>query len=123
VPGARLAAPHFQGSLFVNYGFDLTPKAKANASVTVQHVGSYPGSFPNVPGQPTTISPTYGFTDAYENVNATFAVAMDRLTVGAYVENLFDDHSITYVHPEAFLASRFATMRPRTVGVRLGYDF
>jgi outer membrane receptor protein involved in Fe transport len=123
VDDARLAAPHFQGSLYVNYGFDLSPKARANASVVFQHVGNYPGSFPNVPGQPGVVSPTYGFTDAYENVNANFAVAMDRLTVGAYVENLFDNHSITYVHPEAFLASRYATLRPRTVGVRLGYDF
>jgi iron complex outermembrane receptor protein len=123
VDNARLAAPHFQGSLYLNYGFDLSPQARANASVVFQHVGSYPGSFPNVPGAPTRVSPTYGFTDAYENVNATFAVAMDRLTVGAYVENVFDNHSITYVHPEAFLASRYATLRPRTVGVRLGYDF
>ncbi|KQZ04742.1 TonB-dependent receptor [Caulobacter sp. Root1455] len=123
VENARLAAPHFQGSMYINYGFDLSPQARANASVVFQHVGSYPGSFPNVPGKPTQVSPTYGFTDAYENVNATFAVAMDRLTVGAYVENLFDNHSITYVHPEAFLAARYATLRPRTVGVRLGYDF
>ncbi len=121
--GSRLAAPHFQGSAYVNYGFDLTPKARANLSLVVQHVGSYPGSFPHVPGQPTVTSPTYDYTDAYENVNATFAVAIDRTTVGAYVENLLDDHSITYVHPEAFLASRYGTMRPRTVGVRLGYEF
>jgi iron complex outermembrane receptor protein len=123
VPGARLASPKLQGSIFVNYGWDLTAKAKANLSVSLQHVGSYPGLFPRVPGQPTVTSATYGFTDSYENVNATFAVAIDQLTVGAYVENLFDDHSITYVHPEAFLASRFATMRPRTAGVRLGYAF
>ena len=123
VDGARLASPHFQGSLYANYGFDLTPKARANASVVVQHVGSYPGSFPNVAGAPTTVSPTFGYTDSYENVNATFAVAIDRLTMAAYVENLLDDHSITYVHPEAFLASRYGTMRPRTVGVRLGYAF
>jgi hypothetical protein len=38
-----------------------------------------------------------------------------------YVENVFDDHSITYIHPEAFLVSRFGTLRPRTVGIRLGY--
>jgi iron complex outermembrane receptor protein len=123
VQGARLASPKVQGSLFVNYGWDLTPKAKANLSVVLQHVGSYPGSFPHVPGQPTVTSATYGFTQAYENVNATFAVAMGQTTIGAYVENLFDDHSITYVHPEAFIASRFATMRPRTAGVRLGYTF
>jgi iron complex outermembrane receptor protein len=123
VQGARLASPKVQGSLFVNYGWDLTPKAKANLSVVLQHVGSYPGSFPHVPGQPTVTSATYGFTQSYENVNATFAVAMGQTTIGAYVENLFDDHSITYVHPEAFIASRFATMRPRTAGVRLGYTF
>lgn len=123
VVGARLAAPKVQGSLFVNYGWDLTPTAKANLSVVLQHVGSYPGSFPHVPGQPTVTSATYGFTDAYQNVNATFAVNFGQATVAAYVENLFDDHSITYVHPEAFIASRFATMRPRTAGVRLGYEF
>jgi iron complex outermembrane recepter protein len=123
VPGARLASPRFQGSAYVNYGFDLTPKARANLSMVVQHVGSYPGMFPRVPGQPNTVAPTYGFTDAYENVNATFAVSFDKFTVGAYVENLFDDSSITYVHPEAFLANRFGTMRPRTAGVRVGYEF
>ncbi|MFN3514851.1 MAG: TonB-dependent receptor [Phenylobacterium sp.] len=123
VEGARLAAPRFQGAVFVNYGFDLTPEARANLSATVQRVGSFPGLFPNTPGRPTVPMPTYAHTEAYTNVNATFAVAYDRLTVGAYVENLFDSRKITYVHPEAFLASRFAVQRPRTIGVRLGYDF
>lgn len=36
--------------------------------------------------------------------------------------NLFNDDSITYIHPEAFLASRYGTMRPRTVGLRINYD-
>jgi iron complex outermembrane receptor protein len=123
VPDARLAAPHFQGTLFANYGFDLTPTAEANLSMSVQHVGSYPGSFPRVPGRPAQISPTFAFTEAYTIANATFAVALDRVTVGAYVENIFDDRSISYVHPEAFIASRFGVVRPRTIGVRLGYDF
>lgn len=39
------------------------------------------------------------------------------------LSRLFDDHSVTYVHPEAFIASRFATMRPRRAGARLGYAF
>ena len=120
---ARLAAPHFQGSLLTNYNFRITKDAEANISLAVQHVGSYPGSFPRVPGKPAQISPTYDFTDAYTVVNSTFALAFNGVTVGAYVENLFDDRSITYVHPEAFLASRYSTQRPRTVGVRLGYDF
>ena len=123
VLGARLSSPKFQGAFSVDYRFALPNDMEGNASVVVQHVGNYPGLFPNVPGQPGVVQSTYGYTDAYENVNATFAVSKNDLTVGFYVENLFDDHSITYVHPEAFLASRFGTMRPRTFGIRVGYEF
>jgi hypothetical protein len=55
-------------------------------------------------------------------VNLTFGATLRRLTATAYVENLFDDDSVTYIHPEAFLASRFGTMRPRTVGLRVYYE-
>ncbi|WP_334162144.1 TonB-dependent receptor [Phenylobacterium sp.] len=121
--GVRLASPRFQGAAFVNYGFDLTPEARANLSAVVQRVGKYPGLFPYIPGRPGVLQPTYDYTEAYTNVNATFAVAFDKWTVGAYVENLFDSRKITYVHPEAFIASRYAEQRPRTIGVRAGYDF
>jgi iron complex outermembrane receptor protein len=124
VVGARLAAPQFQGSLNVNYGFDLSARARANLSASLQHVGSFPNSFPDVPGQPGVPSATYGFTDTYNNVNTVFAVAFDRqFTVGLYCENLFDKRSITYVHPEAFIASRYGLLPPRTVGIRAGYEF
>ena len=56
-------------------------------------------------------------------MNATVGVQLDRLSLAAYVENIFDDHSVTYRHPEAFLASRVGTLRPRTIGLRVGYDF
>ena len=121
--GVRLASPRFQGAAYVNYGFDLTQEARANLSATVQHVGRYPGLFPYIPGQPGVLQPTYDYTQAFTNVNATFAVAFDSWTVGAYVENLFNSRKITYVHPEAFLSSRYAEQRPRTIGVRVGYDF
>ncbi|WP_068874312.1 TonB-dependent receptor [Phenylobacterium sp. CCH9-H3] len=121
--GVRLASPRFQGAAYFNYGFDLTPDARANLSAVVQRVGKYPGLFPYIPGRPGVLQTTYAYTQAYTNVNATFAVALEKLTVAAYVENLFNSRKITYVHPEAFLASRFAEQRPRTVGVRVGYDF
>ncbi|HVI32701.1 TonB-dependent receptor [Phenylobacterium sp.] len=121
--GVRLAAPKFQGAAYVNYGFDLSPEARANLSVVASHVGSYPGMFPYVPGRPGVISPTYGYTQAYNNVNAAFAVAFEKLTIGVYAENLLDSRKINYVHPEAFLASRFGVQRPRTIGVRASYDF
>ncbi|MCR5874645.1 TonB-dependent receptor [Phenylobacterium sp. J426] len=121
--GVRLASPRFQGSANINYGWDLTPEARANLSAVVAHVGKFPGMFPYVPGRPGVLQPTYDYTDAYTSVNLAFAVAFDQWTVGAYVENLFDSRKITYVHPEAFLVSRYAEQRPRTIGVRVGYDF
>lgn len=123
VLGARLSSPKVQGAFSIDYRFALPNAIEGNASLVVQHVGDYPGMLPNVPGQPGVVQSTYGHTEAYENVNASFAIAKNDLTVGFYVENLFDDHSITYVHPEAFLASRFGTMRPRTFGIRVGYEF
>ncbi|AUN32373.1 TonB-dependent receptor [Niveispirillum cyanobacteriorum] len=123
VKGARLSSPRFQGSVFAQYWFNLAPELDGFTTANWQHVGSFPSSFPNVPGAPNRVSPTYGKTDSYSNVNASFGVTKGNWTATAYVENLFDDHSITYIHPEAFLASRFGTMRPRTVGIRIGYEY
>ena len=123
VLGARLAGPQFSGSATVNYNFDIFQTAEANASLSVIHVGDYPGSFPNTPGRPGVVSPTYDWTEEYTVVNGAFAVAFDQVTVAAYVENLFDDRSINYVHPEAFVDGKYGVNRPRTVGVRLGYTF
>lgn len=123
VEGARLAGPEFSGSLSVNYAFDLPRDAQGNASLAVVHVGEYPGSFPYVPGRPGVDSPTYGWTEEYTLVNASLAAAFRNWTVGLYAENLFDDDSINYVHPEAFIDGRYGVVRPRTVGVRVGYKF
>ncbi len=121
--GVRLASPRFQGSAYFNYGFDLTPEARANLSAVVSRVGKFPGMFPYIPGRPGVLAPTYAYTQANTTVNATFAVAYRQATIAAYVENLFNSRKINYVHPEAFISSRFAEQRPRTVGVRVGYDF
>jgi iron complex outermembrane receptor protein len=123
VNGARLAGPGFQGAAFVQYGFGLGGKTRGSVSLDVTHVDSYPSSFPHIPGNPTLTSPTYGYTDSYNFVNASLGATWDRFAATAYVENLFDDDSVTYIHPEAFLASRFGTLRPRTIGVRASYEF
>lgn len=119
----RLAGPEFSASLRATYEWQLQPGVFANASVAVSHVGDFPNTFPNTPGQPGVPQPTFDYTEAYTFVNANMAVAFDRFTIGAYIENVFNDRSITYVHPEAFLDGRYARLRPRTVGVRIGYDF
>ncbi|MDZ4321215.1 MAG: TonB-dependent receptor [Phenylobacterium sp.] len=120
---ARLAGPEFQGSLRVNYEWQPVSGVTANASVAVSHVGSFPNSFPNTPGRPLVPLATYDDTDSYTFVNANFALAFDQFTVAAYVENLFDDRSVNYIHPEAFLDGRYGRLRPRTIGVRVGYEY
>jgi hypothetical protein len=56
-------------------------------------------------------------------VNAVLAAHFEQASIGLYVENVFDDRSINYVHPEAFIDGRYGVVRPRTVGVRFGYRF
>lgn len=121
VLGHRLSAPRLQGALSLANTFDMGPDMQGTLAVSTQYVGSYNSSFPNTPGNPLRPLSTFGKTDEYANVNLTFGVKKGALSGQLYVENLFDDHSITYIHPEAFLVSRFGTMRPRTIGIRIGY--
>ncbi|MFW2343502.1 TonB-dependent receptor [Brevundimonas sp.] len=123
VLGAPLAGPEFSGSLRFNYEWQPTSNVTGNASVAISHVGGYPNAFPNTPGKPLIPLPTYDQVDAYTFVNATVAFAFDNYTVGAYVENLFDDQSINYIHPEAFIDGRYGRTRPRTLGIRLSYEY
>ncbi|MBB5211990.1 TonB-dependent receptor [Microbulbifer hydrolyticus] len=123
VEGERLAAPYFQGSATAKYSFEVGADMTAFASATIAHVGSFPGLFPNVPGKPDQTNPTYDHTDTFNNVNVNFGVQKGDWVASGYVENLTDDHSVTYVHPEAFLFSRYGTLRPRTYGLRFARDF
>lgn len=121
--GIQLASPHFQGSATARYDFAMSAKTDAFVSANVAHVGKFPGLFPNVPGSPDLINPTYDFTDAYTVVNLVAGADFGAFRATAYIENLFDSKKITYVHPEAFLDGRYARLRPMTFGLRLGYDF
>jgi iron complex outermembrane receptor protein len=121
VLGHRLSAPRLQGAMSLSYGFDLGNQTKANVAVNAQYVGSYNSSFPNTPGAPTVRLATFGQTDEYVNTNVSLGLKRGSYSAQLYVENVFDDHSVVYIHPEAFFVSRFGTLRPRTVGIRLGY--
>jgi outer membrane receptor protein involved in Fe transport len=123
VDGLQLSGPKFQGSATARYDFQIGADSDAFVSGTVQHVGSFPGLFPNLPGNPTRVNPTFDYTESYEVVNLLAGVAVGNAKITGYVENLLDSKAITYVHPEAFLDSRYARLRPRTFGVRVGYEF
>ena len=121
--GISLSFPEFQGSATVRYDWKMGELTDAFAAATASYVGEFPGMFPNVPGNPNLVAPTFDYTEAYTVVNVQAGLSRDAWKAVAYVENLTDDSSITYVHPEAFLDGRYARLRPRTIGVRLSYEF
>ena len=121
-PGLQLAMPNFQGAATARYDFDVEGM-EAFVSGTAAYVGDFPGLLPNVPGQPTVPAPTFDYTDAYTVVNLQAGLSRDNWQLTGYVENLFDDNSITYVHPESFVDARYARQRPQTFGVRVSVEY
>jgi outer membrane receptor protein involved in Fe transport len=122
VDGVRLASPHVQGSFYGAYSYGLGGGAKGMSSFQIQHVGSFPNGFPNTPGKPGVRSPLYGNTDAYTFINLQTGITIGKLSATLYVENLGNSRAVTYIHPEAFVYSRYAILRPRTFGLRIGYN-
>jgi outer membrane receptor protein involved in Fe transport len=122
VDGARLASPHIQGSFFGTYNYTLSDSVRGFSSFQIQHVGSFPNGFPNVPGKPTQVSALYGHTDDYNYVNLQTGLTFGKVSATLYVENLGNTRATTYIHPEAFVYSRYAILRPRTFGIRIGYN-
>ena len=121
--GAQLSFPSFQGTARAVYNFALSDNADAWLSASITHIGNFPGMFENVPGRPGVPSPLYARTENVETVRMAAGVILGDVNITAYVDNLFNDHSITYVHPEAFIDGRFGTLRPRTIGLRVGTSF
>ena len=111
-----------QGSFYGTFSYALKGEAQGFTSFQIQHVGGFPNGFPNTPGKAGVVSPLYGNTDAYTYVNLQTGARFGRTTVTLYGENLGNSRATTYIHPEAFVYSRFAILRPRTFGVRLGYN-
>ena len=123
VKGARLASPQVQGSLFGTYSYPFSSAVSGFSSFQIEHVGSFPNMFPNTPGTQGTPSPLYGHTDTYTYVNLESGFGVGKTTTTFYVENLGNSGAVVYIHPEDFVDSRYAILRPRTFGVRFNYQF
>ena len=48
---------------------------------------------------------------------------INKMTGTFYVENVGNSDAVVYIHPEGFIDSRYTIVRPRTFGVRVGYQF
>jgi iron complex outermembrane recepter protein len=122
VQGSRLASPEIQGSLFGTYSYSFTSTVNGFTSFQAEHVGSFPNGFPNSPGT-TTLSPTYGHTDTYTDFNAQTGFVVGKTTTTFYAENIGNSRAVVYIHPESFVDSRYGILQPRTIGVRVGYQY
>jgi iron complex outermembrane recepter protein len=123
VKGAKMAFPKLQGSVYLKYDFDFGASREGFLAVNAQYVDGYPNQFPYAPGNPGVPVATFGETDSYTIANLTLGARLNpRLTLTGYVENLFDNDSINYIHPEAFIEARYGIPRPRTIGLRMAYN-
>ena len=57
----------------------------------------------------------------YQNLNISVGLTSEKWGATLYGENMLDNDNITYIFPNIFLGSRYGTLRPRTIGLRLAY--
>ena len=122
VDGSPLASPKVKLGGHIRYEWDLGSAGQAYARLDVQHVGAYANGFPNTPGAGVA-SPTYAKIPSYEKLDVSLAWSRDRLGVVVYVENLLDNDGPVFINPANFSFNRYATLRPRTGGVRVSWKY
>ncbi len=118
--GAKLASPEFKAGAYAKYGWTLADGSDLYARIDAQHVGSYVNTFPNTAGAKI---PNAAFAEipAYQNVNVSVGWAKGNLKAVVYAENLGNNQSPIFIDAANYSLNRYGTLRPRTVGVRLGW--
>lgn len=122
VPGARLASPDFQIYAYAQKTWELADGASAFGRIDVQHVGSYPNSFPLRPGS-TLPNANYFTNPSYTNINLSAGWEKGRLSIVVYGENIADNDDVIYINASSSTSNRALTLRPRTIGVRTGWKY
>lgn len=117
VEGSKLTTPDFKLAGFAQYSWMLAEHGSMYLRADVQHVSSYPNTQPNTVGRPNVPDPQFTELSAYENVNASLGWVLDKVTVVLYGENLLDNDDII-ARPPSSVIGTFATLRPRTIGLR-----
>lgn len=118
--GAKLASPEFKAGAYAKYGWTLADGSDLYARIDAQHVGEYVNTFPNTAGAKI---PNAAFAEipAYQNVNVSVGWAKGNLKAVLYAENLGNNQSPIFIDAANYSLNRYGTLRPRTVGVRLGW--
>ena len=122
--GEPLTAPDRKVSVFAEYNRPLGQGRALFSRLDVQYVDEYPNAPGNLPGSPDRApNPNFAYTDAYENVNLQFGWRNERVRIALYAENLLDNDDFIYINPDLFSLNRYRTLRPRTLGLRIDWNY
>lgn len=122
VVGAQLASPDFKAGGYVKYGWTLANGSEMYGRLDGQYVGSYVNTFPNTAGAGTP-NAAFAKIPSYTNINASFGWSQGNLTASAYAENLTNNQSVIFIDAANYSLNRYSTLRPRTLGLRLGWKY
>lgn len=124
VDGDKLPnSPDFQIAGYAEYTWPVRNNWEMFARLDMQYVDSAINGFSNQSGAPGVPLPGLMETDAYENVNSSFGLQAGDWRFTFYVENLTDNDDFIYIQPTVFTGNKYNVLRPRTVGIRLKYDY
>ena len=111
-------------------GDRLPGSARYNASVGVEYnfvVNSYDAyirsDYAYVGGFYNNLQETGTEIGDYGKLNIKAGVTLDQFDIDLYMDNVTNDDAITWVDSEGFPNQRGNRLRPRTVGLNVGYRF
>lgn len=118
---SKLTSPTTSFSAFGKYTWEWGG-ADMYARLDAQYVGAYPNAFPNTPGA-GTVSPTFASVPPYNKVDLSIGWSQDNLGLVLYADNLLDSDDPIFINPANFSFNRYATLRPRTIGLRMNWKY
>ena len=104
--------PNLRGSIRARYEWDTT-NYQLHWQAGVQHAGS---SFSSI------VAADRRDQDSYTTVDVAFGLARGAWSAELFVENLGDERAQLFFNVQDDVP-RITTNRPRTMGLRLSYDF
>jgi iron complex outermembrane recepter protein len=122
VVGAKLSSPDVKAGGYIKHDWRLASGAELYARLDAQYVGSYANAFPNTAGVPTP-NAAYAKVPAYANFNASLGWSKDHISAVLYVENLTNNQDAIFIDAANYSLNRYGTLRPRTIGLRLGWSY
>ena len=127
VVGAKLASPKVKAGAYAKYSWALANGSDLYARIDAQYVGEYVNTFPRTAGVAVegvnTPNAAFAMIPSYENINISTGWAKGNLKAALYVENLTNNQSPIFIDAANYSLNRYGTLRPRTVGVRLGWKY